>query len=98
MIFLETKDDSLGSQYWNNKEVKTYGMTNYCLIENELEFGFPNYLQLLSYATVKVLSIKQNGEYYKITSLMEFDPNDSLKLSTINYIFHVYAGYENGTP
>lgn len=92
--FLETKDDSLGSNYWNSREVRKYGKTSYFLIEKELEFGMDNYLKLLSLVDVKVLSIKKVENYFKITSMMEFKPKD--KTSNVNYIFHVYAGKENG--
>ncbi len=92
--FLNTKDDSLGSKYWNSREVKKYGRTSYFLIEKELQFGMDNYLKLLSYSDIKVLSIKKIEDYFKITSLMEFKPKE--KTSNVNYIFHVYAGMENG--
>jgi hypothetical protein len=92
--FLNTKDDSLGSKYWNSKEVKKYGKTSYFLIEEELQFGMDNYLKLLSYANIKVLSVKQIDKYFKITSIMEFKPKE--KTSNVQYIFHVYAGIENG--
>lgn len=92
--FLNTKDDSLGSKYWNIKEVKKYGQTSYFLIEKELQFGMDNYLKLLSYVDIKVLSIKKIDRYFKITSIMEFKPKEGI--SNVNYIFHVYAGEENG--
>jgi len=92
--FLNTKDDSLGAKYWNQAEVEKYGINSYFLLENEMQFGTDNYLQLLSYADIKVLSIRKLEQYYKITSLMEFKPNE--EKSNIQYIFHVYAGLENG--
>ncbi len=92
--FLKTKDDSLGSQYWNQKEVEAYGHDAYFLIENELQFGLDNYLKLLSYADLKILNIKEKNDLYKITTQMEFKPKDGK--SNIQYIFHVYAGDENG--
>lgn len=92
--FLNTKDDSLGAKYWNSKEVEKYGQTSYFLIEKELQFGLDNYLKLLNYTTIKVLSIKRIDEYFKITSMMEFKPKE--KTSNVQYIFHVYAGVENG--
>ena len=92
--FLNTKDDSLGSKFWNSQEVKKYGKTSYFLIEKELQFGMDNYLKLLSYSDIKVLSIKKIEDYFKITSIMEFKPKE--KASNVNYIFHVYAGMENG--
>jgi len=92
--FLNTKDDSLGSKYWNLKEVKKYGQTSYFLIEKELQFGMDNYLKLLSYSNIKILSVKKIDEYFKITSIMEFEPKE--KTCNIQYIFHVYTGIENG--
>jgi hypothetical protein len=92
--FLNTKDDSLGSKYWNLKEVKKYGQTSYFLIKKELQFGMDNYLKLLSYSNIKVLSVKKIDEYFKITSIMEFKPKG--KTCNVQYIFHVYAGIENG--
>jgi hypothetical protein len=92
--FLNTKDDSLGSKYWNLKEVKKYGQTSYFLIEKELQFGMDNYLKLLSYSNIKILSVKKIDEYFKITSIMEFKPKE--KTCNVQYIFHVYAGIENG--
>ncbi|MBL4669430.1 MAG: hypothetical protein JKY30_09235 [Flavobacteriales bacterium] len=92
--FLNTKDDSLGSKYWNSKEVKKYGETSYFLIEKELQFGMDNYLKLLSYSNIKILSVKKIDEYFKITSIMEFKPKE--KTCNVQYIFHVYAGIENG--
>jgi len=92
--FLNTKDDSLGAKYWNTKEVNKYGEKSYFLIEKELQFGMDNYLKLLSYSNIKTLSIKKVNEYFKITSIMEFKPKE--KACNIQYIFHVYAGKENG--
>jgi hypothetical protein len=92
--FLNTKDDSLGSKYWNLKEVNKYGQTSYFLIEKELQFGMDNYLKLLSYSNIKVLNVKKIDEYFKITSIMEFKPKE--KTCNVQYIFHVYAGIENG--
>jgi len=76
--FLNTKDDSLGSKYWNIEEVKKYGQTSYFLIEKELQFGMDNYLKLLSYVDIKVLSIKKIDRYFKITSIMEFKPKEGI--------------------
>lgn len=92
--FLNTKDDSLGSKYWNSKEVKKYGETSYFLVEKELQFGMDNHLKLLSYSDIKILNLKKINEYFKITSIMEFKPKDGK--SNIQYIFQVYAGVENG--
>lgn len=59
--FLKTKDDSLGAKYWNNEEIKKYGKSNYFLLENELEFGSDNFLQVLSYSSIKIfLAIRNN--------------------------------------
>jgi hypothetical protein len=91
---LNTKDDSLGSKYWNLKEVKKYGQTSYFLIEKELQFGMDNYLKLLSYSNIKILSVKKIDEYFNITSIMEFKPKE--KTCNVQYIFDVYAGIENG--
>ena len=87
--FLKTKDDLKGSKYWNSEEVEKYGDTSYFLIEKALDFGTDNYLHLLSYSDIKVLSIRKIQEYYKITSLMEFPRKDTI--SNIQYIFSVYA-------
>jgi len=92
--FLKTEDDSLGSKYWNSREVKKYGKASYFLIEKELQFGMDNYLKLLSYSSIKILSIKKINEYFKITSIMEFKPKENT--CNVQYIFHVYAGMENG--
>lgn len=92
--FLKTEDDSLGSKYWNSREVKKYGKASYFLIEKELQFGMDNYLKLLSYSSIKILSIKKIKEYFKITSIMEFKPKENT--CNVQYIFHVYAGMENG--
>jgi len=92
--FLATKDDAKGAVYWNQAEVDKYGIDSYCLIENELQFGVDNHLLLLSYANIKVLSIRKVEEYYKITSLMEFAPKEGK--SNVQYIFHVYAAEEEG--
>jgi len=92
--FLNTRDDSLGSKYWNSREVKKYGEKSYFLIEKELQFGMDNYLKLLSYSDVKILSIKNFVEYFKITSIMEFKSKEGT--CNVQYIFHVYAGMENG--
>ena len=93
--FLNTKDDAEGVQYWNTREIEKYGRDSYFLVEKELQFGVDNFLQLLSYANIKVLSVRKMDDYYKITSLMEFAPNEGK--SNVQYIFHVYAGMENGT-
>lgn len=93
--FLETQDDSLGSVYWNPVEVKKYSVDNYFLAENELNFGTDNFLKLLSFAEVKILSVRNVGENYKITSLVEFDPINRSR-SNIQFIIHVYAGLVNG--
>ncbi len=92
--FLSTKDDSIGAKYWNAQEIEQYGEKSYFLIERELQFGTDNYLLLLSYVNIKILNISKIEEYYKITSLMEFPAKNSI--SNIQYIFHVYAGLENG--
>ena len=82
--FLETKDDSLGSQYWNAEEVEKYGHTSYFLVEYELNFMHPNYLEVLSHCDLKVLSIEETQEFYKITTLMEFAPRKNK--SQVQYI------------
>ncbi len=87
--FLNTKDDSLGARYWNKEEVKQYGYNSYFLLESHLDFGSPNLLQVLGYSSIKVLSVIQQPDYYKITSQMEFKPNGNR--SNIQYIFSVYA-------
>lgn len=92
--FLKTKDDSVGAHYWNREEVKAYGSKSYFLLRHELDFGMDNFLQLLGYATVKVLKVKKNGDYYKITSLMEFKPEADK--ANVQYIFHVYLKEEDG--
>jgi hypothetical protein len=92
--FLETEDDSLGSEFWNRKEVTEFGVNSYFVLENELQFGTDNYLKFLGkYCQIKVLRINKVGEYYKITSLMEFVEQG--EKSNVQYIFHVYVGKEN---
>jgi hypothetical protein len=87
--FLSTKDDKLGSKFWNREGIKKYGDTSYFLLEKELQFGRDNFLELLGYSDIKILSVKKIKELYRITSLMEFkEKNDK---SNIQYIFHVYA-------
>lgn len=95
MNFLEAGDDSISSKYWSAAEVEKYGRDSYFLIERELNFGTKNYLKLMNYATVTILSIRKLGDYYKINSLMEFPGKDSIT-SNIQYIYNVYAGEENG--
>lgn len=92
--FLKTKNDSIGSKYWNKAEVEKYGYDSYFLIENELQFGSDNYLLVLSYADVKILSIRKVDEFYKITCILEFKPYNGK--GNIQYIFHVYAGPDSG--
>lgn len=92
--FLEADHDTAGAQYWNSAEVERYGKDSYFLIEKEANYGTDNFLRLISYVNLKVLSIREAGEYFKITSLMEFPTKDST--SQVQYIFHVYAGKENG--
>lgn len=92
--FLSAGEDSLGSQYWNSKEVAKYGYHSYFLIEKELNFGLQNYLGLMKHVRMKVLSLRDAGDFYKITSMMEFPPQDSI--SQVQYVFHVYAGKEDG--
>lgn len=92
--FLRTKDDSAGATYWNDDEVKKYGPTSYFLLKNELDFGGDNFLESLSYSTIKVLQVKQNAGFFKITSLVEFEPKGAA--SNIQYMFHVYAKEQQG--
>jgi len=92
--FLKTYDDSLGSQYWNSQEVKKYGDVSYFQLEKELQFGYDNFLELIQSASIKVLRINEVDEYFKITSLLEFE-SDEENVSFVQYIFHVYAGIEN---
>ena len=49
-----------------------------------------NFLQLLGYSDLTVLSIRQVGAYHKITNIMEF-PSDTGSRK-IMYVFHLYAG------
>jgi hypothetical protein len=92
--FLETEDDSLGSEYWNKKAVSKLGVDSYFLLENELQFGTDNYLKFIGkYCRIKVLRVNKVKEYYKITSLMEFAEQG--EKSNVQYIFHVYAGRED---
>lgn len=93
--FLKTRDDSTGARYWNDAEVKKYGHTSYFLLENELDFGMDNFLEVLGYSTVKVLQVKQNAGLFKISSLMEFKPEAGK--SNIQYLFHVYAKEQKGS-
>lgn len=93
--FLKTKDDSTGAKYWNDAEVKKYGDTSYFLLENELDFGMDNFLELLSHSTIKVLQVKQNADLFKISSFMEFKPEAAT--SNVPYMFHVYVKGQNGS-
>jgi len=93
--FLKTKDDSTGARYWNDAEVKKYGYKSYFLLENELDFGMDNFLELLGHSTIKVLQVKQNAGVFKISSLMEFKPEAAT--SNIQYIFHVYVKEQKGS-
>ncbi len=83
--FLKTRDDSTGAKYWNDGEVKKYGYKSYFLLENELDFGMDNFLELLGYSTIKVLQVKQSAGFFKISSLMEFKPEAAT--SNIPYTF-----------
>ncbi len=87
--FLNSPDDSTGAVYWNPSEVERFGRDSYFLIENELQFGTDNFLGLLKYADIKVLSVRTIDEYHQITSLMEFPRKG--QVSNVQYIFHVYA-------
>jgi len=93
--FLKTEDDSTGAQYWNKAELKKYYESAYFLAENELQFGSDNFLKLLTYTNIKILSVRESGEYFKITSIIEFDQMEEGE-SNIQYILHVYAGLEEG--
>ncbi len=94
--FLQTRDDSAGAKYWNSAEVRKFGDTSYFLLEKELSFGNNNFLEFLGkYARIKVLNIKKIDKYFKITSLLEFKSNKE-DVSYVQYIFHVYAGEEEG--
>lgn len=92
--FLKTRDDSIGAKYWNDAEVKKYGYQSYFLLENELDFGMDNFLELLGHSTVKVLQVKQSDGLFKISSLIEFKPEEAR--SNIPYIFHVYVKEQKG--
>ncbi|MCB0701523.1 MAG: hypothetical protein R2863_12510 [Candidatus Kapaibacterium sp.] len=93
--FLKTEDDSLGAKYWNKAELEKYSDSAYFLAENELQFGSDNFLKLLTYTNIKILSVRQVGEYHKITSIIEFDLMEEGE-SNIQYILHVYAGLDEG--
>ena len=92
--FLKTEDDSTGAKYWNKAELEKYSGKAYFLLEDEIYYGTDNFLKYLSYINLKVLSVREVGEYYKITSIIEFDQLEEGE-SMIQYIIHVYAGLEN---
>ncbi len=91
--FLTSGSDDAGSVFWNNAEVERFGSDDYFLVERELDFGTEDFLRFVAYASVKILSVREIGPYYKITSLMEFAPKN--RRSQVQYTFHVYAGRAN---
>jgi hypothetical protein len=87
--FLDTKDDESGSKYWNSEEVEKYGNDSYFILENELNFGNDNFLQMLGYMNISVIRVNKVSDYFKITSIASFASKKDT--SNINYIFYVYA-------
>lgn len=92
--FLETKDDSAGAAYWNKAEVKKYGNKRYFGLKREEDFGQQNYLEFISYASINLMSIRKRGEYFKISNMLSF--KNQTGGQDIYYLFHVYAGMDNG--
>ena len=92
--FLGTKDDSTGAQYWNQAEVEKYGEDSYFLLEKQLNFGTDNYLYLFSYATINVVRIVEVGDYFKITSMLDFSTDE--RPGNIQCLFNVFAGMDQG--
>lgn len=92
--FLNTKNDSIGSCFWNSQEIDLRGPKDYFLHKNQLAFGMPDFLNFISYANIRVLSIRKRGDYYKISNslafLNEFGKED------LYAIFDVYAGDDQG--
>lgn len=86
--FLKSKNDSIGSQYWDPTEIEILGEKDYCLIEKELDFGDQDFLKILSYASITILKANKIDHLWKITSIFEFPEYDGKK--NIQYIFHVY--------
>lgn len=91
--FLKTADDSIGAAYWNSEEVEAAGGSDYFFLEKELNYGYPDFLLMLSYADIRIMSVRKRGEYYKITNILSFKNEEK---SDIHCIFHLYAGLENG--
>ncbi|MFT5824122.1 MAG: hypothetical protein ACI8ZM_005388 [Crocinitomix sp.] len=92
--FLATKDDSAGAAYWNEAELAKYGNKRYFGLKRELNFGQPNYLEFISYANIRVLSIRERGKYFKISNMLSF--TNEVGTEDVYFMFHVYAGIENG--
>ncbi len=92
--FLGTKDDSSGAAYWNEAELTKYGYSRYFGLKREVDFGQPNYLEFLSYGSLRVLSIRERGDYFKISNMLSFTNEEGTQ--DVYFLFHVYAGLENG--
>lgn len=91
--FLETKNDSLGAVYWNNEEIEQYGSKEYFLLGKEANFGMPDFLEFISYSNIRILSVRERGEYYKISNSLSFENEQGGQ--DLYFMFHIYVGYEN---
>lgn len=94
MEFLNTKDDSLGAEYWNAEEVSQYGVNDYLALGKELNYGHPNFLELLSYANIRIMSVRERSGYFKISNVLSFMNQEGKE--DVHCMFYVYAGYEKG--
>lgn len=92
--FLATANDTVGAKYWNKAELERYGNKKYFALKRELDFGRPDYLEFISYANIRVMSIRKRGEYYKISNSLTFTNTQGGE--DLYFLFHVYAGFENG--
>ncbi|MBB3697798.1 hypothetical protein KMW28_06375 [Flammeovirga yaeyamensis] len=93
--FLATKDDTLGSKYWNKEEVEKYGLNDYFLLEKESNFGTDNFVKLMAYGTTKIINLVNNNGSYFITSIFEFPPYEGVDYQMM-YIFDVVAKKVDG--
>ncbi|MBT4882187.1 MAG: hypothetical protein HON40_06525 [Flavobacteriales bacterium] len=83
--YVQSEDDSIASQYWNKNEVEKYGYLAYNL--NKLALS-PNFLEMVKWGNVQIMSIRKIDEYYKIKSHIYWERNDSIR--TMMYI-NVYT-------
>ena len=96
LSYLNSKDDSIGAQYWNTGAIEKYGVDYYNIIELEMVFGGKNYLALITSENfaIKILSVREFGEYYKIQSMLT-NKNKETGEHDLYYNFHVYAKQVN---